>query len=101
MSGRPEACLVEGASPVAPCSVRGPSGRGAHLGEYEVEPRGWIAVEDDNRLHQGGEGEASRGGHLGAQGHAGEEAGWRVVEGEVHGHGPGAAVDPPAGPEAG
>ena len=52
-------------------------------------------------LHQGGEGEPPCGEHVGVQGHTREELSWRVIEGEVHRHGPGAAVDPSAGPEPG
>lgn len=58
-------------------------------------------MEDGDRLHEGGEDKAPGREHLGAQGHAGEEAGWRAVDGEVHRQGPGVAADPPAGPEAG
>lgn len=58
-------------------------------------------MEEDHGAHLGGEGEAPRGEHLGAQGHTGEEAARGIVEAEVHGHCPGAAVDPSTGPEAG
>lgn len=66
-----------------------------------MAPRGCVAVEEDHGAHPGGQGEAPGGEHLGTQGHAGEEAAGSVVEAEAHGHRPGPAVHPSAGPEAG
>ena len=71
-----------------------------HLRKCEAVPLGRVAVEDGHRLHQRGEGQAPCREQFGAQGHAGQESGRRVIESEVHGHGSGAAVYPPAGPEA-
>lgn len=79
--------------------VQGRGGR-THLGKRGAGPQGRVTVEDSQRLHQRGEGQAPRREQLGMQGHAGQKSGGRVIESEVHRHGSGAVVDPPAGPEA-
>lgn len=82
------------------CEPRSARGERTHLGKREAVPQARVAVEGRHRLHQRGEGQAAPGEQLSVQGHAGQQPCRTVVEDEVHGHGAGAAVDPPAGPEA-